>query len=109
RWCPPRRDRLGEPTHSLPGIGPAFAERLAEKGLETVEDLLWCLPRRYDDVRDAKSLADVARMEEGTRATFSARVASARMVFVRGRRWAEVRISGIDLTQTTMLGGAGNS
>jgi ATP-dependent DNA helicase RecG len=100
----PPADPLGAPTHSLPGIGPAFAERLAEKGLETVEDLLWCLPRRYDDVRDAKPLAEVARMEEGARATFSARVASARMVFVRGRRWAEVRIGAIDLTQTTMLG-----
>ena len=100
----PESDPLAAPTHSLPGIGPAFAERLAEKGLETVEDLLWCLPRRYDDVRDAKPLAEVARMEEGMRATFAATVASARMVFARGRRWAEVRIGGVDLTQTNLLG-----
>ena len=45
------------------GAGPAFAQRLAEKGLETVEDLLWCLPRRYDDVRDAKSLAAVEQQK----------------------------------------------
>src|SRR4029079_11229424 len=96
RWCPPRRDRLGEPTHSLPGIGPAFAERLAERGLETVEDLLWCLPRRYDDVRSAVSLAEAARDQEGTRVTFAARVASARMIFARGRRWAEVRLGGVE-------------
>jgi ATP-dependent DNA helicase RecG len=83
----------------LPGIGPAFAERLAQKGLETVEDLLWCLPRRYDDVRDAKALADVALMEEGQRATFVAKVVSARMVFARGRRWAEVRLGGVELMQ----------
>ena len=95
----PTMDPLGQPTHSLPGIGPAFAERLAEKGLETVEDLLWCLPRRYDDVRDARALADVAGMEEGERATFAAKVASARMVFVRGRRWAEVRLGAVDLTR----------
>ena len=92
-------DPLSAPTHSLPGIGPAFAERLAEKNLETVEDLLWCLPRRYDDVRDAKPLAEVVEMEEGMRATFAAKVASARMVFVRGRRWAEVRLGAVDLTQ----------
>jgi ATP-dependent DNA helicase RecG len=104
---PPPTDPLAAPTHSLPGIGPAFAERLAEKGLETVEDLLWCLPRRYDDVRDAKPLAEVARMDEGARATFAATVASARMVFVRGRRWAEVRIGGIDLTQGNLMS-AGN-
>jgi ATP-dependent DNA helicase RecG len=92
-------DPLSASTTTLPGIGPAFAERLAEKGLETVEDLLWCLPRRYDDVRQAMSLADVARMEEGQRATFVAHVATSRMVFARGRRWAEVRIGGVDLTQ----------
>ena len=92
-------DPLSASTTTLPGIGPAFAAKLAEKGLETVEDLLWCLPRRYDDVRQALALADVARMEEGQRATFVAKVATSRMVFARGRRWAEVRIGGIDLTQ----------
>jgi ATP-dependent DNA helicase RecG len=95
----PADDPLSAATSTLPGIGPAFAARLAERGLETVEDLLWCLPRRYDDVRDARSLADVARMDEGQRATFAAQVASSRMVFARGRRWAEVRIGGIDLAQ----------
>ncbi len=85
-------DPLAAPTHSLPGIGPAFAEKLAEKGLATVEDLLWFVPRRYDDVRDARSLAEVSLLADGDRATFVARVASARMVFVRGRRWAEVRL-----------------
>jgi ATP-dependent DNA helicase RecG len=89
----PTIDPLAQPTHTLPGIGPAFAERLAEKGLETVEDLLWCLPRRYDDVRDAKQLGDVAAMEEGERATFVAKVTSSRMIFVRRRRWAEVRLT----------------
>ncbi|HTR52879.1 MAG TPA: ATP-dependent DNA helicase RecG [Kofleriaceae bacterium] len=92
-------DPLAAPTTSLPGIGPAFARALAAKGLETVEDLLWCLPRRYDDVRDARPLAEVVELEDGQRATFVAQVASSRMVFVRGRRWAEVRLGSIDLTQ----------
>jgi ATP-dependent DNA helicase RecG len=95
----PITDPMAAPTHTLPGIGPQFAQRLAEKGLETVEDLLWCLPRRYDDVRDAKPLAEVCAMDEGQRATFSARVASSRMVFVRRKRWAEVRLGAIDLTR----------
>jgi ATP-dependent DNA helicase RecG len=89
-------DVLAQPTHTLPGIGPAFAERLAEKGLETVEDLLWCLPRRYDDVRDARSLAETAMLAEGVRATFTAKVTSARMVFVGRRRWADVRVTNVD-------------
>jgi ATP-dependent DNA helicase RecG len=92
-------DPLAAPTHSLPGIGPAFAEKLAEKGLTTVEDLVWLVPRRYDDVRGAQPLAGVAALPEGQRATFVARVASARMVFARGRRWAEVRLGSVDVTQ----------
>src|SRR3989338_1484624 len=42
------------------GVGPGRAERLAELGIETVEDALWCAPRRYEDrtrllpIRDAK-------------------------------------------------------
>ncbi len=63
-------DPLALPTHTLPGIGPAFAQRLAEAGLETVEDLLWCLPRRYDDVRDAMPLAKLVGLPDGTRVTF---------------------------------------
>ncbi len=89
-------DPLAAPTHTLPGIGPAFAMRLAEKGLETVEDLLWCLPRRYDDVRDAKGLAEVETLADGVRATFVAKVRSSRMIFARGRRWAEARIASTD-------------
>ena len=94
-------DPLAAPTHSLPGIGPALAERLAERGLVTVEDLLWTLPRRYDDVRGARPLAEVAGLDEGVRATFAARVTSARMVFVRGRRWADVRLAGVDAADRT--------
>lgn len=88
-------DPLAAPTHTLPGIGPAFAQALAERGLETVEDLIWMVPRRYDDVRDAVALADVAALEEGHRATFAATVATSRMVFARGRRWAEVRLGAV--------------
>jgi ATP-dependent DNA helicase RecG len=95
-------DPLAAATTTLPGIGPAFAEKLAEKGLTTVEDLLWLVPRRYDDVRGARPLAEVCALpdsEHGQRATFAAKVASSRMVFARGRRWAEVRLGSIDITQ----------
>jgi|GEM_PF-7481 len=92
RVVEPEIDPLARPTHTLPGIGPAFAQRMAEKGLETVEDLLWCLPKRYDDVRDAKQIAEVGEMAEGERVTFISKVTSARMIFVGRRRWAEVRL-----------------
>jgi ATP-dependent DNA helicase RecG len=98
----PEGDPLAAATSSLKGIGPAFAARLAEKGLATVEDLLWLVPRRYDDLREVPSLAGALQRlaktgpggEEAAapRITFVAAVQSARMVFARGRRWAEVRL-----------------
>ncbi len=87
-------DPMAAPTHSLPGIGPAFAEALAEKNLVTVEDLLWVLPRRYDDVRGARASTSLDDVADGDRVTFIGAVISARMIFARGRRWAEVRIEG---------------
>ncbi len=96
-------DSLAQPTHTLPGIGPAFAEKLAEKGLRTVEDLLWMVPRRYDDVRDARPLRALEEMEDGSRVTFVAKVISARMIFARGRRWAEVKLHGLDGTASCVV------
>ncbi|MBA2539439.1 MAG: ATP-dependent DNA helicase RecG [Deltaproteobacteria bacterium] len=92
-------DPLAAPTSTLPGIGPSLAAKFAERGLATVEDLLWTLPRRYDDVRGAASLADACAMEEGQRATFVATVVSSRMIYARGRKWAEVRLESVDLTE----------
>ena len=40
---------LDAPVDRLKGVGPAAAAALAARGLATVEDLLWLVPRRYDD------------------------------------------------------------
>ena len=40
---------LETPVQFVKGIGPAIAKMLAEKGVETVEDLLYHLPFRYED------------------------------------------------------------
>jgi len=93
-------DPLAAPTSSLRGIGPAFAERLAERGLATVEDLVWFAPRRYDDVREARSLAALAELPDGERVTLVAQVVSSRMVFARGRRWGEARLQDGNHTAT---------
>ena len=81
------------PTHSLKGIGPALSERLAERGITTVEDLLWLLPRRYDDARRVEPLhLALASSEPGERVTAKGTVASVRMIRARGRRWVEMRL-----------------
>ena len=86
-------DLLAAPTTSLKGIGPALGQALAERGIATVEDLLWVLPRRYDDARSVQGLAAaIAGAEAGERVTARGRVASVRMIRARGRRWVEMRV-----------------
>jgi ATP-dependent DNA helicase RecG len=82
------------PTTSLPGIGPALAAALAQRGLHTAGDLLWLVPRRYDDARGVAPLSQaLTTAVDGERLSCRAVIETARMVFARGRRWAEVRIS----------------
>lgn len=80
-------------TESLPGIGPALAERLADRGVHTVEDLLWLVPRRYDDVRSLRGLDELLRDPPlGERVALVGRIRSVRYVR-RGRRgWVDLRM-----------------
>src|SRR4051812_15897346 len=41
------------------GIGPRLAESLKSKGIETVEDLLYYLPFRYEDRLNARTIAEL--------------------------------------------------
>jgi len=51
--------RLDQPVRFLKGVGPKMAERLARKDLTTIEDLLYFLPRCYEDRRNLKPLAQI--------------------------------------------------
>jgi ATP-dependent DNA helicase RecG len=42
---------LDHPVESLPGIGPTTGAELRRRGYATVGDLLWLLPRSYEDQR----------------------------------------------------------
>jgi ATP-dependent DNA helicase RecG len=53
---------------------------------------VWFVPRRYDDVRNARPIGELMDVPEGERVTLVAHVVSSRMVFVRGRRWGEARL-----------------
>ncbi|MBE7454374.1 MAG: ATP-dependent DNA helicase RecG [Kofleriaceae bacterium] len=89
---PPTIDPLAAPTTSVKGIGPALAAALAERGLTTVEDLLWLVPRRWLDARELVDLGEALHeASEGDRVAARAVVKSARMVRARGRSWGEVR------------------
>ncbi len=59
-------EHLGSSVQYLKGVGPRRAEQLARLGLETLEDLLYHLPFRYDDRR---SLQPISRLRPGEDAT----------------------------------------
>ena len=56
------------PVTTLSGVGPARQKELVKYGLETVEDVLYHVPFRYEDRRQ---LAAVASLDEGEAATVS--------------------------------------
>ncbi len=47
------------PLSRLKGVGPVYSRELAGRGLLTVEDLLYCLPLRYEDRRRLTPLAEL--------------------------------------------------
>src|SRR5574340_1397142 len=60
----PRSDRLAAPVEALEGVGPAVRRRLARVGVETVGDLLWQGPRRYERPLREKRICDLFGDEE---------------------------------------------
>jgi len=66
----------------LKGVGPRYAELLAKSGVETIEDLLYYVPRRYTDWSRISRVDD---LKAGDRVTVVARIISAD-VSRRGRR-----------------------
>lgn len=67
------RIRLDTPINFLKGIGPARAESLRKLGIITAGDLLWHVPRRYED---ASTVRHISSLEPGMDATVIGRVIS---------------------------------
>jgi ATP-dependent DNA helicase RecG len=76
----------------LPGVGPRTAERLAQRGLQRVIDLLYFLPRRWEDLR---AIDPVGALREGVLQTTVALVEKSRIVPAR-RRFLEAATRGED-------------
>jgi len=56
--------KLTSPVQFIPGVGPKKAEILAKAGIETLEDLIYYLPRRYLDRTTVKKVAELS-LESG--------------------------------------------
>lgn len=63
--------RLTDSITQLPRVGPAVAKKLAKLEIETVADLLFHIPRRYEDW---STLTPIAQLQPGTIATLAGKV-----------------------------------
>jgi ATP-dependent DNA helicase RecG len=61
------RNRLLTPIQYVKGVGPKLAKLFEKKGILTVEDALYFLPRCYEDRRDLKKISELkaGRKETG--------------------------------------------
>jgi ATP-dependent DNA helicase RecG len=73
---------LESPVTVLTGVGPSRAEHLAQKGISTLEDLLYYLPFRYEDRIHFTSIGE---LQPGQVATVQGEVLTAGLVRLRGR------------------------
>lgn len=57
---------LSTPLSSIHGIGPRFLQRFKKLGIFTVRDLLWHLPKRYEDFSSITEITNLSPREECT-------------------------------------------
>jgi ATP-dependent DNA helicase RecG len=82
---------LAQPASRVPGVGPKTAQALARKEIATVEDLLFFLPRAYEDRRE---ISPIDKLEVGRAAVFAGTVTRSGVVPLRnGRRFFQAIVS----------------
>jgi len=82
--------KLNLPVQYLKGVGPKMAERFAAKKIATVEDLLYFLPRTYEDRREIKK---INRLEAEKTQTTVGTVTSSQVRYFGRRKILETVIS----------------
>ncbi len=81
--------KLSMDVQFIRGVGPRIAQLLARKGVKTIEDLFYFLPRRYEDRRIAQKIGQ-ARV--GIKETVIGRVMHADVRLYHRRRAFEVTV-----------------
>ncbi|MFO7568183.1 MAG: ATP-dependent DNA helicase RecG [Smithellaceae bacterium] len=82
--------KINAPVQYLKGVGPKMAARFAAKKISTVEDLLYFLPRTYEDRREIRK---INKLETGKLQTVMARVVLCDFRYYGKRRILEVTVS----------------
>jgi ATP-dependent DNA helicase RecG len=91
----PKPIELSMPIQFIKGVGPKKARLFETLGVRTVEDLLWFLPRRYEDRSVITCIRDVV---PGMQATISGRVRSCAVKTTSARRMTILELTVEDAT-----------
>jgi len=62
---------LKDSARYLKGVGPRLSEKLKQKGIDTIEDLIFYLPFRYEDRRE---ILPISKLEPGIKAVITGKV-----------------------------------
>jgi len=81
--------KLNLPVQYLKGVGPKMATRFAAKKIATVEDLLYFLPRTYEDRREVRK---INRLEVGKTQTIIGKVINTEVRYYGKKRILEVTV-----------------
>lgn len=81
---------LTQPVQFVKGVGPKMASTLERKNVHTIEDILYFLPRRYEDRRQVKTIAKVT---PGAKETVVGRIIDARMQQFRHKKLFEISVN----------------
>jgi ATP-dependent DNA helicase RecG len=82
-------EKISLPVQYVKGVGPKMALLLGKKALKTVEDMLYFLPRGYEDRRSVRS---VSQLRPGQKETVVGNVIDAEVKRYRYRKVFEVTI-----------------
>ncbi len=77
-------DAASVPVGNLRGVGPSLAEKLAKVGVESIQDLLFHLPLRYED---RTRVVPLGAVRHGEHVVVEGVVELAEVVFRRRRTW----------------------
>ena len=81
---------LSTPIQYVKGVGPRLAELLKKKGIDTVEDALYFIPRDYEDRRNIKP---ISKARIGEKETLKGKIIGLSLVSYNRRKVLEMVIS----------------
>lgn len=82
--------KLSQPVQYLKGVGPRIGSLLDKKNLKTIDDMIYFLPRRYEDRRVIKK---ISTLELGRRETVIGKVFQAEIKRYTRRKYFEVIVA----------------